>query len=131
MQAMLFGKFMGYIKGVTNAISSLAVFTLKSLIAMLFVAAGLVGCASPQGATTPVAAMFSLVSTPDGKMYRMNTTTGETWLVLGEKMQKVAQSNAMALEVGRKYFIERSRSITYLGDGRFSEPIPDFSALWN
>lgn len=109
----------------------LPAFTLKSFTATLFVAAGLAGCAAPQGATTAAAAMFSLVSTPDGKIYRMNTTTGETWLVLGEKMQKVAQSSAMVLEVGRKYFIERNRSITYLGDGRFSEPIPDFSALWN
>ncbi len=104
---------------------------MKTLLASLFVATGVVGCATPQGVTTPTTAVFSLVSTSDGKLYRVNTTTGETWLVLGEKMQKIAQNNAMALEVGRKYFIERNRSITYLGDGRFSEPIADFSALWN
>ena len=107
----------------------LAPLPLKLLIATL--AAGLIGCAAPQGTTTPAAAMFALVSTPDGKLYRVNSATGETWLVIGEKLQKVAQSNAMALEVGRKYFIERNRSVTYLGDGKFTEPVSDFSALWN
>ncbi len=114
--------------GVTN--TTLAGDTLK-LLTLLVTAAGLVACASPQGTTAPGTATFSLVSASDGKLYRVNTVTGETWLVNGEKMQKVAQSNAMALEVGRKYFIERNRSMTYLGDGKFSEPVADFSALWN
>jgi hypothetical protein len=109
----------------------LTAFTLKYFIAALFAIAGLVGCAAPNVATTSPAAVFSLASTPDGKMYKMNTATGATWLVVGEKMESVAHSNEMVLEVGRKYFIERSRSIVYLGDGRFSEPRPDFSALWN
>ena len=109
----------------------LARLPLKPLLATLFLAAGLLGCATPQGAATPAAAMFALVPAPDGKLYRVNAATGEPWLVIGERMQKVAQSNAMALEVGRKYFIERNRSITYLGEGKFSEPVSDFSALWN
>jgi len=98
---------------------------------LLFAAAALTGCASPQGTSTPATPIFSMLSTPEGKVYRVNTTTGDTWLVQGEKMLKVASTNVMTLEIGRKYFIERNRSVTYLGDGKFSDPVPDFSALWN
>jgi hypothetical protein len=91
----------------------------------------LVGCASTSGGSVaPTAEPFMLVQS-DGKLYRLNKTTGETWLVTGERMQRVAQSASPLLETGRKYFIERNRSMTYLGDGKFSDPVADYSALWN
>lgn len=92
---------------------------------------GLVGCASTAGGSvTPNAEPFVLVQS-DGKLYRLNKTTGETWVVIGERMHRVAQSANPLLEIGRKYFIERNRSMTYLGDGKFSDPVSDYSALWN
>ena len=73
--------------------------------------------------------MLSLVSTSDANVYRMNTAIGEIWLVTGERMQKVAQSDAMALEVGRMYFIARNRPMWSRGAGGTSEPIPNYSAI--
>lgn len=81
--------------------------------------------------STSGAGGYALTTTSDGKLYRIEGVTGETWLVTGDRMQKVTQSGALLLEIGRTYFIERNRSVSYLGDGKFTEPVADYSALWN
>ncbi len=91
----------------------------------------LTACTTPSGPSQSGEGAYTLTTASDGKLYRLNKTTGETSMVSGEKTQRVGQSNAILLEIGRKYFVERNRSVTYLGDGKFTPPIEDYSALWN
>ena len=91
----------------------------------------LAACTTPAGAPPLDAGGYALTTASDGKLYRINGATGETWLVSGDRMQKVNQTSAIRLEIGRKYFVERNRSVTYLGNGRFTEPVADYSALWD
>lgn len=74
---------------------------------------------------------FVFATASDGSVYRTNKSTGETWRVVDDRFVLVREGVALQLQVGQKYFIERNRSVTYLGDGKFTEPVSDFSQLWN
>jgi len=87
-------------------------------------------CASTRAPTPAIAGPFVAISAKEGRVYRVNTITGETWLVGADSMQQVAESSAPLLEIGRKYFIEGNRSVTYLGNGKFTEPVKDYSSIW-
>lgn len=104
---------------------------MKRKLLLLFAALGIAGCATQPASSPSLEQPYRLATASDGKVYRINAVTGETWLVVGDSMRKVSQSGITVLEVGRKYFIERSRSMTYLGDGKFTEPVPDYGTLWN
>lgn len=91
-----------------------------------FCLAALAGCAT----TSRPATSFQLANGPDGNVYRTNSLTGETWRLDGERMISVHEEKGTQLSIGQTYYIERNRSITYLGDGKFSEPKSDYSHLW-
>lgn len=94
----------------------------------------LAGCAS-----TPPATAFSsscgenyrLNTAADGHVYRINNQTGEVWEVADGALKRIGEPKTEVLQVGRKYFFENNFSMTYLGNGKFSEPVKDFSRLWN
>ena len=98
-----------------------------NLIAAIFVAL----CVAVPVSSQTNLGLFSSATSADGRVYRTNTATGETWLISGDRMQKVQEPSTPPLEVGQKYYIENNRSIIYLGDGKFSEPVVDYSQLWN
>jgi hypothetical protein len=104
---------------------------MKSHILLACATLTLAACTTPPSSIRPSASGYAFKTASDGKLYRIDGATGETWLVSGDKMHKVNQTNATLLEVGRKYFIERNRAMIYLGDSKFTDPVPDFSALWN
>lgn len=102
----------------------------------LFIALAIVlaGCAS----TTPTITSsnsssenFRLNTGADGRVYRINNQTGEVWEVVDGALKRIGEPKAEMLQVGKKYFIENNFSMTYMGNGRFSEPVKDFSRLWN
>lgn len=93
---------------------------------LAFSLAGLAGCATTSGP----AASFQLANGSDGHVYRTNNATGETWRLEGERLIPVHEEKGIQLSIGQTYYIERNRSVTYLGDGKFSEPKSDYSQLW-
>lgn len=94
----------------------------------------LAGCASaPPTTTSPASSSdkFHLDTATDGRVYRINNQTGEMWEVADGALKRIGEPKAEILQVGRKYFFENNFSMTYLGNGKFSEPVKDFSRLWN
>lgn len=102
----------------------------------LFIALTIVlaGCASAPPTTTSSnlsSENFRLNTATDGRVYRVNNQTGEVWEVVDGALKRIGESKAEMLQIGRKYFLENNFSMTYLGSGKFSEPVKDFSRLWN
>lgn len=102
----------------------------------LFVALtfALAGCAStPQSTATSSSSgeNYRLNTATDGHVFRINNQTGEVWEVANGALNRIGEPKAEVLQVGRKYFFENNFSMTYLGNGKFSEPVKDFSRLWN
>ena len=106
----------------------------KSFCITIFVVSVVVlfsGCVGTGVKSQSPADRFVMTTAHDGQMYRTNTQTGEVWRVSDNQMVRVNESSSNVLEVGKKYFIEGHRSVKYLGDGRLSQPVDDFSQLWN
>ena len=102
----------------------------------LFIALTIVlaGCASTPATTASSSSSsenFRLNTATDGRVYRINNQTGEVWEVADGALKRIGEPKAELLQVGRKYFFENNFSMTYLGNGKFSEPVKDFSRLWN
>lgn len=94
----------------------------------------LVGCASTIPSTTSTNSSsenFRLNTGADGRVHRINNQTGEVWEVVGGALKRISEPKAEILQIGKKYFIENNFSMTYLGNGKFTEPVKDFSRLWN
>jgi hypothetical protein len=94
----------------------------------------LAGCASATPINTSSnlsSENFRLNTSADGRVYRINNQTGEVWEVVDGALKRIGESKAEMLQVGKKYFFENNFSMTYLGNGKFSEPVKDFSRLWN
>jgi hypothetical protein len=93
----------------------------------------LVGCAS-QGpsafSSKSSGENFSLHTGPDGRVYRINNQNGDVWLVVDGSLKRLSESKTELLQKGKKYFIEDNFSMTYLGKGKFTEPVKDYSHLW-
>jgi hypothetical protein len=93
----------------------------------------LIGCVSPGPGTTSSklpGENFKLHTGPDGRVYRINNQTGDVWLVIDGSLRRISEPKAELLQKGKKYFIEDNFSMTYLGKGRFTEPVKDYSHLW-
>ena len=104
---------------------------MKRIAAILALLGTLCGCAVAPPSPAANSHAFSFVTNAEGKVFRVNSVTGETWLVVGGELKRAPQAAATPLEVGKKYFIEKNRSMIYLGDGKFTEPIADYSSIWN
>lgn len=93
----------------------------------------LAGCMSPglgSGTTKSSGDNFQLNTGPDGRVYRMNNQTGEVWVAVDGALKRIHETKVEPLKIGQKYFIEDNFSIIYLGNGKFTEPVKDFSHLW-
>jgi hypothetical protein len=107
------------------------VYNLAKLTGIIVISTAISACASQgMGGGSPKE-LFSLVTTPEGNIYRTNTRTGEVWIVKDGQLKRVNELKPQVLEIGKKYFIEDNFSMTYLGKGKFTEPVKDFSRLWN
>jgi hypothetical protein len=63
---------------------------------------------------------YQLITSPDGNVYRLDKMSGESWLVKGNKMEKIIE-NDFRLRVGQQYVGEDLYSFTYQGKGQLSE----------
>ena len=90
------------------------------------------GCAAPRDSslTEVQVEKFKLSTGQDGRVYRINNQTGGVWLVGDGALQKIDEQKPERLKVGQKYFIEDNFSVVYLGAGKFTEPVKDYSHLW-
>ncbi len=92
------------------------------------------GCAST---TPPIASSnlpsdnFKLTTTTDGRVYRIDSKTGTMWELVDGKLKTVDESKVELLKIGKKYRLENNFSMSYLGNGKFTEPVKDYSYLWS
>ncbi|MDX8383585.1 MAG: hypothetical protein R8M45_05850 [Ghiorsea sp.] len=93
----------------------------------------LTSCATTESSKSEITdhEVYQLSTKNDGETYRINTKSGEVWIIEGNSLKVVSESNSIQLKVGRKYYIENNYSIKYLGDGKFTAPVKDFNRLWN
>ena len=72
----------------------------------------------------PASSAFQLVTTKDGRLYRLNTTSGEMQLVTDSGLRSIG-SDLIVLHVGEYYEMEDATSkdkfLEYLGEGRFKK----------
>lgn len=63
---------------------------------------------------------FQLVTSPDGNVYRMDSTSGEVWIIKGDSMERV-QSKEFRIKIGQQYMGEDLYSFKYMGKGQLGE----------
>ncbi len=62
---------------------------------------------------------FSLVSSPTGNVYRLNSQTGEIRKVHGSVLVLVSETGRIEMVVGNVYVMEDGSQMEYLGAGQF------------
>lgn len=60
---------------------------------------------------------YQLTASSDGKVYRMDNTSGDIWLIDGNDIKKVG-AREFILRVGKTYEAEDAYSLTYVGNGQ-------------
>ena len=88
-------------------------------VALLASAAVLVSCTQ-----APSPAPFQLTAGPDGKLFRLNTGTGETYLVTDTGLARLTDADeSVTLRVGEYYEMadaqNNERFLKYVGQGQF------------
>lgn len=96
-----------------------------------FILAGCTSLGPGSGTTKSSGDNFQLNTGPDGRVYRINNQTGEVWVAVDGTLKKIHETKVEPLKIGQKYFIEDNFSIIYQGKGKFTEPVKDYSHLWN
>ncbi len=60
------------------------------------------------------------VASTDGSVYRLDKSSGEVWLIRGDKMDKIREYDFL-LRVGNRYICEDFYSFVYLGKGEVGD----------
>lgn len=67
---------------------------------------------------------YQLVASTDGRVYRLNKTSGEVWLIEPEGTKKLAEEGLITLKASTYYKTEDGGVVRYLGKGKFEPPKP-------
>jgi len=78
--------------------------------------------------TTDSSPDFQIVTTVDGKVYRLDNESGEVFVIINNRLMKVPEGKRTKLVIGEMYDTEDGKVLTYSGLGEFKEkPLSEFT----
>lgn len=63
---------------------------------------------------------YQIVTAPDGNKYRLDTSSGEVYVIRGNAVEKLPAKD-FYLKIGQRYTGEDMFSFTYLGKGKIGD----------
>jgi len=64
---------------------------------------------------------FQIVATADGKVYRLNSESGEVFEIVNGRLMKILEGARTKLVIGEIYETENGKYLSYAGLGKFKE----------